>query len=109
MRAKWQVNMQQSVWEEVWGTMGWGGEVTEWVLLLLAWPFRVGGIQRVGEALRVSFPGGRNGLSKGQEMRRLQQRAGVGGEGTAMHAQLKVPPSSLLQGSQDLYQVDASI
>lgn len=68
--------------------MGWGGEVTAWVPLLLARPFRVGGIQRVGEALRVSFPGGRNSLRKGQEMRRPQQRAGGGGggveQGTAM-------------------------
>lgn len=44
--------------------------------LILAWPFRMGGIQRGGEAPRVGFPGGGNGLGKGQEVR--MQRAGVG-------------------------------
>lgn len=92
--------------EEGWGTTGWGGEVTEGVPLVLAWPFGVGGIQRGGELLRACFPEGRNGLSKGQEVRSLQQRAGVRGKGTA---QLKVPPSFFLQGSQHLYQVGASI
>lgn len=92
--------------EEGWGTTEWVGEVTEWVPLVLAWPFKVGGIQRGGELLRVGFPGGRNGLSKGQEVRSLQQRAGVRGKRTA---QLKVLPAFLLQGSQHRYQVGASI
>lgn len=67
VRAKWQVNVQQGGWEvseEERGTVGWsvgwGGEVTEWVPLLLAWPL----VLRVGEALRVSLPGGRNSLRK---------------------------------------------
>lgn len=62
VRAKWQVNVQQGGWEvseEEGGTVAWGGEV------------RVGAIAsclalvlRVGEALRVSLPGGRNSLRK---------------------------------------------
>lgn len=95
--------------EEGWGITGQGSEVTEWVPLVLAWPFRRGSIERGGEALRVGFPRGKNGLSKGQKVRSLQQRAGVGGKGPAMCAQLKVPPSFLLQGSQDFCWVGASI
>ena len=80
--------------EEGWGT-AWSGVVTEQVRLALVWPFRVGGSQRGGEASRVVFPGEKNGLSKDQDMRSLQQRAVVGAEVIAMRAQLKVPPCFL--------------
>lgn len=43
--------------EEEGGAMGWSSEFTAWVPLLLTWPFRVGGIERVREAMRVIFPG----------------------------------------------------
>ena len=45
--------------------------------LALAWPSRVGGIQRGEEALKVCLPARRNGLSKGQKVKSLQQRAGI--------------------------------
>lgn len=79
-------------------TVARASEVADQVPLALAWPFKVGGTRRGGEALRVGFPGGRDGLSKGQDVRNLQQRAGVlgvGGKGTAMHALLKVSPHFL--------------
>lgn len=107
VRAKWQVNVQQGGWEvseEERGTVGWGvgwgGEVTEWVPLLLAWPL----VLRVGEALRVSLPGGRNGLRKAK--RGEGHSRGLGwGRGNS-YAQLTAAPSFLLQ---DLHQVGASI
>ena len=75
--------------------------------LALAWPSRVGGIQRGEEALKVCLPARRNGLSKGQKVKSLQQRAGIvsgRGELTTLHAQLKVPCPFLegRQESQDL-------
>lgn len=82
---------------------------TDEASLVLAWPFRVGGIQRSKEALKVRFPGRRNGLSKGQKCKSLQQRAGVGDEVTAMHAQRKVLPPFLRRKTGNLYQVSASI
>ena len=39
--------------------------------LALAWSFRVGGIQRGKEALKVRFPARRNGLNKGQKVKSL--------------------------------------
>lgn len=64
--------------EEGWGIAGQGSEVTEWLPSVLAWPFRRGGIERGGEASRVGFPRGKNGLRKSQKVRSLQQRAGWG-------------------------------
>lgn len=63
--------------------------------MALAWPFRVCGIQRGEEALKVCFPGRRKGLSKGPKVESLQHRAGVGGEVTAGLAPINVPPPFL--------------
>ena len=71
--------------------LGLSSEVTEWVSLVLAWPFRVGGTLRVGEALRVGFPRRRNGLSKGQEMRRPQPEGRGVGQGDSYTCPVKGP------------------
>lgn len=64
---------------------------TDEASLVLAWPFRVGGIQRSKEALKVRFPGRRNGLSKGQKCEKPAAEGWCGGRGDSHACPAKGP------------------